>query len=381
MASFHVRLASLVAVAAFTTPALACPFCDATSPTWLQSIAESEAAVLARVASVDEGPVEGQEIPLARVTYAITDVLRGKEVLGTTRTLHGESLEAPAVGTTTLLTAVGSPELSWTPLTSLTGERAAYLAEARRLPATGIERWKFFYRYLEHDDEALAADAYGEFAVAPFAEVKAFAAHASREQLWQWIESDKTPESRRGLYYTMLSVCGQPADAARLKAMLAAPDQRPPGAFSALVSCYISLCGEEALCEIEQQFLANSHVSEADAQGVIVALRFHGEEQHVFRRERIASSLRLVLDRPHLAVSVIPDLARWEDWESMPTLVELFRRAEPEATWVRIPIVAYLRACPLESAARHLETLKTIDPQAVEQAEALSLFGTRLRGK
>jgi hypothetical protein len=359
--------------------AMACPFCEATAPTWLQSIREADAAVVAQVKRVQ--PVASEDpVPLSRLDYLITQALQGDAKLPADQLLSVESLEEIAPGKKCLLTAAGDGELSWSTLCELTPLREEYLSAARKLPEQGVARWQFFYRYLEHADEELATDAYGEFAAASFAEVKAFAPHASRGQLWRWIESEKTPESRRGLYYTLLSLRGEADDAKKLEAMMTSPDKRPPGAFSALVAGYVALRGEAGLREVERRYLsAPAKADEADIQAVIIALRFHGEEQHVLKRERTAQSFRLLLDRPALAGSVIADLARWQDWQCMPQLVHLFETTDEDTAWLRIPIIAYLKVCPLPAAKARLEALRKIDPQAIEQAEALSLFGTQLR--
>jgi hypothetical protein len=150
------------------------------------------------------------------------------------------------------------------------------------------------------------------------------------------------------------------------------------------VACYLSLTKEDGLKRIEQMYLSKAALSskerEQDIQSVIVALRFHGDEQPAIKRARMAQSLRLVLHRPALAGQVIPDLARWEDWESLPQMVRLFETASGDDAWVRVPVVSYLKVCPLERAKTELERLKTIDAKAIEQADALSLFGVGLRG-
>lgn len=367
----------LLACGISASAARACPFCEAASPTWLQSVREADAGVIASVAKVDAATAD-DVAPVHQVTYTINEALRGLDRLGGAKTFHLESLEPPTAGALCLMTAVGAPDLSWSTLVELTPARAEYFAAARKLETTGVARWQFFYRYLEHADEELANDAYGEFAAASFAEVKEFAPHADREQLWRWIESDKTPQSRRGLYYTLLGLCGEKRDAAKLRQMLTSPEHRPPGAFSALVACYVSLCGEPGLVDVERQFFGAT-ASEADAQAAIVALRFHGEEQHVLKRERVGQALQRTLERKDLAGSVIPDLARWQDWRCLGRLVTLFETSDGDDAWLRIPIVAYLKVCPLEEAKTSLEKLRQLDPQAVEQAEALSLFGAQLK--
>jgi hypothetical protein len=76
-----------------------------------------------------------------------------------------------------------------------------------------------------------------------------------------------------------------------------------------------------------------------------------------------------MLDRPELADLVIPDLAKWEDWSVMDRLLDLYKNADPKTSWVRVPVVNYLRTCPLPRAKRLLEECERIDPAAVKRAK------------
>ena len=78
--------------------------------------------------------------------------------------------------------------------------------------------------------------------------------------------------------------------------------------------------------------------------------------------------MRLILDRAELADLVIPDLARWEDWTQIDKLSELFKSADEKSSWVRVPVINYLRACPLTAAETRLAELKQIDPAAFKRA-------------
>jgi hypothetical protein len=72
---------------------------------------------------------------------------------------------------------------------------------------------------------------------------------------------------------------------------------------------------------------------------------------------------------------VIPDLARWEDWESLDKLVELYRNADEKSIFVRPPVVMFVRACPLPEAKEKLKELEKIDPGAVKRANTFFPFG------
>jgi len=49
-------------------------------------------------------------------------------------------------------------------------------------------------------------------------------------------------------------------------------------------------------------------------------------------------------------------------------LVDLFVKADPDNNWVRVPVVNYLRACPLPAAKEALKKLEAIDPESVRRA-------------
>jgi len=65
----------------------------------------------------------------------------------------------------------------------------------------------------------------------------------------------------------------------------------------------------------------------------------------------------------------------------MDRLVELFRRADEKASWVRQPIARYLMECPLPEAKQHLEELKRVDAESIQRAgSVLALLAGRNRG-
>jgi hypothetical protein len=79
-------------------------------------------------------------------------------------------------------------------------------------------------------------------------------------------------------------------------------------------------------------------------------------------------SLHHMLERPELADLVIPDLARWEDWGAIDELMTLYKTADEKSSWVRVPVVNYLRACPLPRAKDLLKECEKIDPAAYKRA-------------
>jgi hypothetical protein len=226
----------------------------------------------------------------------------------------------------------------------------------------------FFQNYFENADSLLAADAYDEFAKAPYTDLVALKERMPRENLIKWITDKNVSTSRRRLYLCMLSVCGKPDDVAMLEKLIRSEDRQTRTALDAMIGSYLTLKGADGMPLVEDLFLKNADAEYTDTYSAIMALRFIGTETTASPRQRLMEGLRHMLSRPRLADLVISDLTRWQDWSAMPRLVELFKTADDQSAWVRVPVINYLRACPLPEAKTHLDELAKIDPDAVKRA-------------
>src|SRR5262249_19320015 len=54
--------------------------------------------------------------------------------------------------------------------------------------------------------------------------------------------------------------------------------------------------------------------------------------------------------------------------------VDLFKNADEESNWVRVPVINFLRACPLPKAKEHLEELAKLDPESMKRASTFYPF-------
>ncbi|HEX4149339.1 MAG TPA: hypothetical protein VHY20_10140, partial [Pirellulales bacterium] len=208
-----------------------------------------------------------------------------------------------------------------------------------------------------------------------YAEVEQIGKRMPHDKLVGWIKNPETSTSRRRLYLTMLGVCGTKADVPVMEQMVRNEDRQVRAALDALIACYLNLTHGEGMPLVEDLFLKNNKAEYTDTYAAIMALRFHGQETNVVSKARLTQAMRYMLDRPQLADLVIPDLARWQDWSVMDRLVKLFKDADDDSIWVRVPVVNYLRACPLPEAKKHIEELAKIDPEAVKRASQFFPIG------
>ncbi|MCH8042145.1 MAG: hypothetical protein IID44_00370 [Planctomycetes bacterium] len=362
--------------------ARACPFCPKVGVTLAAQMKSAKIVLIAKLVekrtveqpAVRTGDALGEAIEKGKSTFQIVRVLKGKKLVVGQRQLRAIYLDEASPGELFLaMGGVDSKELVWQPPLAIGEGGPQYVNAVAKLPERGARRLAFFQQHLRNKQSTLAEDAFAEFAKAPYEEVVDLKDHMRHDELVAWIKDPQTTTSRRRLYFTMLGVCGDKDDLPLLESLIKSDDAKQKRGLDALLACYLRLTGEAGLPLIEERFLKSSkyggkQVEYTETYAAIQALRFHGEECDVIARERLMVGLRYMLDRPLLADLVIPDLARWKDWSVMDQLVKLFKQADNESKWVRVPVVRYLQACPLPEAKRHIEQLTKIDPGAVRRA-------------
>ncbi len=321
-----------------------------------------DVVALAELAKPSEADIDGTGV------FRLTKIWRGEKVVGDKKTVEAPYFGPGKSEKKFLMLGGGTDEVLWSSPLPVSPSTEAYLEEVSKLPEESAVRLRFYLKYLEHEESMLARDAYEEFAQAPYDDVKQIKGDMKREQLLGWIKDINVATDRKRLYFTLLGVCGLPEDTEMLEKMLREdkPDGRP--GVDACIGCYLTLKGESGLPLINELFLTNEKCPFADTYAAVMALRFHGSEGGVIAREKIVESMRLILERKDFADLVIPDLARWEDWTQIERLSKLFIDADPQTSWVRVPVVNYLRACPLPLAKEKLKELELVDPKAVKRA-------------
>ncbi|HTU25138.1 MAG TPA: hypothetical protein VMF30_07060 [Pirellulales bacterium] len=351
--------------------AAACPFCAAVSLTFCEEIAGADAAVIAKLVKPAPPVSANNPTDVGKAQFEIVERLKGDKSLAVGKKLEVIYFGDSPVGTLMLITGVDPANLNWSTPIAISPKARDYLAKALKLPKEGAERLVFFQDYLEDSDELLARDAYDEFAKTPYAGVKELKGHIHHDKLLAWIQDPKIAPSRRRLYLTMLAVCGQPDDSVLLEKMIRSDDRQVKSGLDALIAAYLTLKGSDGVPLVEDLFLKKQDADYAETYAAIMALRFHGQEETAVPRARLLEALHFMLDRPQLADLVIADLARWQDWAVMDRLVTLFKNATDETSWVRVPVINYLQACPLPKAKDYLAELAKLDPDSMKKATNL----------
>lgn len=356
-------LALLAATLIFPSTAVACPFCNAVSQTLRQEMEVMDAVVIATALQSDAT----RNKDTGEILMKVEVVLKGGDLIELGQEVKAVYYGEVKAGRRFMLSGVDPPDLQWSCL-PITDRSEKYIVAVTGLSDDPVERLRFFYDYLEDKDSMLARDTYDEFAIAPYSAIKALAPEMDHGQLIKWLQEPEMTADRKRMYLTMLGVCGSEKDLPFLETMMKSTQKSTRGGLDALIACYLTLGGEKGLPLVNKLFLANKKAPYADTYAAIMAIRFHGTEGDVIARSALVESLHHVLDRPDLADLVIPDLARWKDWSQIDRLTELFIKADEDNNWVRVPVVNYLRACPLPAAAEAMKKLEKLDPESVRRA-------------
>ena len=347
----------------------ACPFCSAVSQTFSQEMATMDVVVIARLLQPPPPDAKPGTGKVSKALFALDKVIKGASHLQAVKQIESVYYGKAKKGDLFYITGVDPPRLMWSTPIRLSSRSAKYLKQLPQLPKEGAQRLKFFLDYLEDDDDVLNQDAYDEFARAPYEWLVGLKDELDHAKLVRWVHDPDIPVSRKRLYFVLVGVSGSPKDNQWLERLLLSSDKKDRAGLDALAACYLTINGEKGLPLLEKTYLANASAEYVDTYAVIQALRFHGSSASRIPKERLLKSLHLVLARPKMADLVIPDLARWKDWSQIDRMAQLFREADEQTTWLRVPVVNYLRVCPLEKAKKTLEELRKIDPEAVRRAE------------
>lgn len=339
---------------------LGCPFCSAVSQTLRQEMSTMDAVVIA-----ESIPGEVQDSETGKIRMKVVRVLVGEKIVQVGQTVTPVYYGNVGEGRRFLLTGVDPPDLQWS-LMPVTERGEKYILQVLALPDDDVARLTFFRNYLEDEEPMLARDAYDEFAITPYEAIIALKDKMDHDQLVKWIQDPEMPADRKRLYLTMLGVCGSDKDLPMLKEMLSG--EQTQGGLDAMIACYLTLAGEDGLELVNERFLGNKQAPYTETYSAIMAVRFHGTEGNTIARSALLPSLHLILDRPELADLVISDLARWSDWSQVDRLTKLFINATEDNNFVRVPVVNYLRACPLPEAAEALQELEKVDPESIRRS-------------
>lgn len=369
-ASRRIRTSLLAAaVAAWAGPGVGCPFCGVVGESLsMRRDAATTFAVGESFGTAAPGP-DG----FLRQPSRVVQTLRGDVPAGFTVSAR---VAGPLTGSVLLFASGEGEHASWTAVAA----NEALLGHVATAPAVTIpaaQRLRWFATRLEHPEPAIAADAFTEFGLAPFAAVCEAADAFDPLALEAWIHEAGIDARRRGLYGLAAGiVASRSPDAGvrrRLGAALTAEIESPADDFRAgfdgLLAGLLVAEGEGGLDEFERLGLLATTARPVDQRHLLAALRFAWESlDATIPRVRVAETTAALLGSPAVAAEAVVDLARYGSWESVDEVARMWASLGRDDPLVRRAVAGYLSACPLPAARAHLEALRGADAERLDAA-------------
>jgi hypothetical protein len=238
-------------------------------------------------------------------------------------------------------------------------------------------RLQYFFNHLEDKDSVISTDAYSEFAMADYKEIRAAAAKLSAAKLLAWLKDPNTRPTRYGLYGLLIGHCGKAEDAKAIRAVLDDPERGTSSGLDGLATGYIML-DPKAGWEFLNSMIKDSSKEFPIRYAGLKTIRFFWEYRpDIIKPSQVIESMKVLMGQGDLADLPIEDLRKWKVWEVSPVVLGY---AEKE-THNQYPIVnrailkyaiAASTADPKNTAAAEfVKKARTKDAKKVEFLEEL----------
>ncbi|MEI6240787.1 MAG: hypothetical protein WCR51_10385 [Planctomycetia bacterium] len=369
-AAGRVALSLLVLLGTSSRAADACPFCGIVG----ESLAmRRDAADVVAIGEANDGVTPGPD-GFPEQAFTLGQTLRG--TIPPDITEAAARVTGPVVGTAIVFGRSSNGDLRWSALAA----HEAVLGYAAAAPATSLpaaERLRWFAQRLEHPDPAIAADAFAEFGLAPFDAVREAADAFDPIKLAAWVGEAGIDARRRGFYGLAAGiVAADTRDAAVRRDLLAdlhdaiaAPADDFRAGYDGLLAGLIVAEGAAALDEFSRLGLFGPSARPVDQRHLLAALRFAWESlDATIPRDRVAAATARLLNSRAVAADAAVDLARFQAWEPLDTVANLWMTLGRDDPLVRRAVAGYLDACPLPAARTHLDRLRTADAERLDAA-------------
>lgn len=358
----------LLLVAGLARVVAACPFCDvvgrplAAKRDTARGVAIGESSGAAR----DDGGI-------IRQAFVVRSVLRG-DAIAVNEAVTAR-VAGPVAGTALLLASDGGPDANGVEAIAADEMLLGYAATAPRAEAPAAERLRWFARWLEHPDRAIAEDAFTEFGLAAFSDVVQAADALDAKKLRGWLDEPAIDQRRRGFYGLAVGIVAARAQARghraeadacleALDAAIAAPANDFRAGYDGLLGGLLVARGEAAIDVMMDRGLLAADTRAGDARHALAALRFAREFlADSVPGARVADAAAGLVTNPAVAADTIVDLARYEHWQSVDDVAAIWETLGRDDPLVRRAVAGYLTACPLDAARQQAAAIAAASPE------------------
>lgn len=394
-------LLAIVAVALIASPVMACPFCGAPSLTLAEQMVESDAVVLAKWT----GGTKPTEETAGSTDYEVIEIAKGaSEQLKKGQKINLIRYRAGKENDLFVLMGSAGKTIEWSSPLDITRAGYDYMVKSPSPKTDPTKRLRYFLKYLEHDDLLISNDAYAEFAAARYEDITPLKNDIPRDRIRKLVVGSDTPVTRLGFYGLLLGLCGDESDAKLMEKKITEPSNDFRLGIDGVMGGYLLLTGEKGLDVIDRTKLAAKYQVDAagtpildedgkkqlvpfsETYAAIQALRFMWQYAgDVIPKPRLRKSMRLLLNHPDVSDLVISDLARWQDWEIVDRLMEIYKDDEYDIPTIKRSIIRFMVFCGnsapkdgpvpahVKKANQYLAELEMTDAKLVREAKRFLL--------
>jgi hypothetical protein len=253
-----------------------------------------------------------------------------------------------------------------------------YLTDALNIKDQAIgKRLRHCFDFLNSSDLAVSVDAYREFAKADYDQYKDIAKELPAATLAGWLQDEKTPNYRFGLYASLLGHCGESKKHGDLlKSMINDPRQRMGSGLDGMMAGYVLLqpkegfaCLEEALTNDQEEF----HFRYA----ALRTLRFFWEfRPDVLSKEKVIKAFSVAAEHTDIADFAIEDLRTWKAWNLTDKVLDLFGKESHSHSTIKRSIMRFALASPEKRAKAFVAEQQRLNSEWVEEVREMLAIDT-----
>jgi hypothetical protein len=306
--------------------------------------------------------------------FHIARVLRSDPALGNTRSLvisqYLPVLDAKDPPKFVVLCKVSDGKIQPYSGRSIKSEAVLKYVEGA-LALQGKDRMQallYYFAFLDHEDETVAADAFLEFARSSDQEVAQIAPRLPPDRLRRLLQDPKTPAERISLYAFLLGTAGTDRDADLLRDLIVRPTDRTAGALDGLLSGYIHRRPREGW-DLLVAILGDRKRPFSQRFAASRTLRFFQNSKPAESRPQVLRALEAMLPDGEVADLAIEDLRRWKMWDLTAKVLAQYGRPTHDTPIVRRTIIRYALCCTQPEARQFIANLRRLDPGLVRELE------------
>jgi len=319
-------------------PAFACPFCTAGGTTLVSEVAQADFILYGTLSNAQRDPNDPTSFNKGTTDLTIEMVIKSHDIIK-----DKKKITIPKY-----LQQEPGKEYKWLIYFNVVNGqidpyRGEQFAADSKLPEylkgaidirqkDSATRLHYFFNYLESPDLTISSDAYGEFAMADYKEIREVAPKLPAELIVKWLKDPNTRGSRFALYGLILGHCGKPSDAKAIRELLDDKERALSSGLDGVVTGYIMLNPKEGwqyLIGLIKDQTKDFPVKYAALKTVRFFWEFRSD---LIPNSQVLEAMKPLLDNPDIADMPIEDLRKWKVWEFTPVVLSYANKESHNTT-------------------------------------------------